>query len=1076
MKKKLLMLVMIFITAGNLFSQCVQTAPWLEDFTNGIPTCWTQSSGAGGTWITPGYLYGDMNPTYDHTNGAQNDDFVYFNGTYNALDVVLESPEIDVTNLTTPTLRFWLRSFYPNSQIPSPNTISVEFFDGNAYVQVDLLSGDYGSDFKPFVYDLTSYVYNSNLVRFRFVANKGASPNALTRNQIALDDIEVLDLDTYCLSPLELAFNGSTATTADFSWIEFSGNAGDYIIEYSDFNDINTVLGSVVVNGSVSGTLSSIPSNNFYKARVRKICAPGDTSGYSNIVNFNTYDLGNHVDFDFQASPLGYVDIASQSNSLYVNTNSNAFVSLNWPIFVEGTGYSNLSVSENGGILFGEETSGLYTNNAAITSSLSPGVYPFWDKLSQGSFYVEEQGSAPNRVLIVSFVDRLNTPAMSGNEISFQVQFFEATQETFVVYEDVEFGSPYETADFGGEASIGWVGSNTVHEVSYNDATVLSHHNTIRYFYTDCPNVEDLTVTQNLYNQIDLTWSAGQSSATSYTVEWGPEGFLPGNGTGTMTVNTNAASITGLTQLTDYQIYVYADCGSTTGTGRDIHIQTAPFCATPFGVSTTMGVDSLMANWNWISTNAGTVVDEFNISLTMNGQSPYAGTITAVDNNFTDTIVDPNITHGTVYDVYVQAKCTNGDTSLFFGPIVSVSPLLNDTICYAQPIAVDDQLNVFTNVGATEGPIDIYFIPQPNSPSGSWNYPDPARSTWFTFEAPASGNVKISGSDYGYWGKTAVYEISNCNDTSTYQLIGANDNDDLNEGAGSATNWVLCGLTPGNTYYLGHFAQVSYTQPGFYSLRLTEVDYTAGDVIGSMQICKGDTLDLYSAINNFDMINSSWTDLTGSNQLYTNEFASTLLSEGVYAFQHTVEYGCYQDTTVVNVELFEQASAGINGSLTTCKNNPVILTDALSGDINIDGTWYDYQDNEIIGLPVSPNIPGQFNYDYVVGNGVCPNDTATVVVVVDGSCDYLGAEIFEDGALEVYPNPTSDVLNIVSNIEHENLEVMILDLNGRVVLTSSSVLMSGSTVKMDVSSLTEGMYMLKVFNANTSTTYKVVVK
>ncbi|SFT79224.1 Por secretion system C-terminal sorting domain-containing protein [Lishizhenia tianjinensis] len=1070
------MIVMVFITSSSLHSQCVQTAPWLEDFSNGIPSCWTQTSTAGGSWLTPGYMLGDMNPTYDHTTGVSNEDFIYFYPNYQASNVILESPEINVANLTTPTLRFWLRSYFPNSSIPLPNTISVEFFDGTAYVPVDLLSGDYGYEFKPFVYDLSAYVYNTNLVRFRFLANKGASPLAPQRNQIALDDIEVLDVDTYCLEPLELQFTGSTASTADFSWTEFTGTAGDYIVEYSSFHDISDVLGSVVVNGATTGTLSSIPSNQFFKARVRRICAPGDTSDYSNVVVFHTYDVGDYLDYDFQASPLGYVDIVQPVNEIYVNNNLNNNHTLTWPLFVQGIAYDEISISENGAIFFGHETSGIGVNNTALTTSNDVGVYPFWDKLNNGSFYLKEVGSAPNRVLIVTYNDRDYTPSIPGESIDFQVQFFEATQEIYVVYDDVEFGGAASFADFGAEATMGWVGPNSIQEVSFNDDQVLMHHNTIRYFYTDCPNVENITVTQNLDDQIALSWSNGLSSSTSFTVEWGLEGFLPGNGMGTMSVNTNAATITGLTQLTDYQFYVYADCGTTASTGRDIHVQSAPICATPFGLSTGMMVDTLVANWNWISTNASAVIDSYNVSLTMNGQSPYAGTITNVDGNLTDTIVDPNILNGTVYDVYVQAQCTSGDTSLFFGPIVTLSPLLNDTICYAEHIQVDDQVNVFTNIGATTGPMDIYFIPQPGSATGSWIQPQPSKSTWFTFEAPASGNVRISGADYGYAGKTAVYEISDCSDTSTYNLIGANDLDALNEGTGSVTNWVMCGLTPGNTYYLGHFSNTQYTSPGYYSLRLTEVDFSAGDVLGAIQVCQGDTLDLYGTINGNDMINSTWTDLSGTNQLYTNAFATSLVSNGTYQFEHKVEYGCYVDTTVVDVELFEQAFAGINGSIEVCKNNPLILTDALSGDINIDGTWFDPQDNEITGLPVAPSFPGQFNYDYVVGNGVCPNDTATVVVVVNPTCDYLSMDGFENGALEVYPNPASDVLNIVSNTEHEDMEILLMDLNGRVVLKSSSVLMAGNAVKLDLSSVTEGMYMLTVANANKTATFKVVVK
>lgn len=444
----------------------------------------------------------------------------------------------------------------------------------------------------------------------------------------------------------------------------------------------------------------------------------------------------------------------------------------------------------------------------------------------------------------------------------------------------------------------------------------------------------------------------------------------------------------------------------------------------------------------------------------------------------TDTIIDPSIMLGAVYDVYVQANCSTGDTSLLFGPITTVSPLYNDSICYAQNLAVNDQVNVFTNLAATQGPIDAYIIPPVNGYTSSFGWGNNAtnRSTWFTFVAPASGNVKISGYDYGYLGKTAVYEMLNCDDTSTYTLLGANDNDVLSEGAGSATNWVMCGLTPGNTYYLGHFAQASYTAGGLYSIRLTEVDYSAGSLNGAVEICKGDTLDLYTTLASYDDVNSTWQDLINTNQLYTNEFASTLLSGGVYPFVHHIEYGCYEDTLLVNVEVFEQAEAGTNGSITACMNNPLILTDALSGDINIDGTWYDYQDNAINGLAYAPNIPGQFNYDYVVGNGVCPNDTATVLVVVDPTCNYLGTEEFEANAFKVYPNPASTSLTVLSNGNYDEMTIEIVDLGGRVVFSDATQMSAGITRTIDVSTLTKGLYMINVYNATQSTSFKIVIE
>ena len=54
---------------------------------------------------------------------------------------------------------------------------------------------------------------------------------------------------------------------------------------------------------------------------------------------------------------------------------------------------------------------------------------------------------------------------------------------------------------------------------------------------------------------------------TGYTIEWGPCGYTPGTGTMPSTTTTNdTVTITGLSPNTCYDFYVFANCGSSTGT------------------------------------------------------------------------------------------------------------------------------------------------------------------------------------------------------------------------------------------------------------------------------------------------------------------------------------------------------------------------------------------------------------------------------------------------------------------------------------------------------------------------------
>src|SRR5690606_3668235 len=112
---------------------------------------------------------------------------------------------------------------------------------------------------------------------------------------------------------------------------------------------------------------------------------------------------------------------------------------------------------------------------------------------------------------------------------------------------------------------------------------------------------------------------------------------------------------------------------------------------------------------------------------------------------------------------------------------------------------------------------------------------------------------------------------------------------------------------------------------------------------------------------------------------------------GVHAFYY-ITTGCAPDTTVATITVVPPSSAGFDGAIAVCRNQPLNLLSGLAGNADLGGVWTD--PNAVVipnGNTISSNIPGQYNYQYIVSNGVCPADTAKVVVSVQG-CDYLGLE------------------------------------------------------------------------------------
>lgn len=75
--------------------------------------------------------------------------------------------------------------------------------------------------------------------------------------------------------------------------------------------------------------------------------------------------------------------------------------------------------------------------------------------------------------------------------------------------------------------------------------------------------------------------------------------------------------------------------------------------------------------------------------------------------------------------------------------------------------------------------------------------------------------------------------------------------------------------------------------------------------------------------------------------------------------------------------------------------------------------------------------------------------------------------------LTVYPNPTSDVLNLkVENYEFEKLNYQLCDVNGRVYLDNTT---TDNETKIEIGNLPQAIYFLKIINENKEIkTFKII--
>lgn len=518
----------------------------------------------------------------------------------------------------------------------------------------------------------------------------------------------------------------------------------------------------------------------------------------------------------------------------------------------------------------------------------------------------------------------------------------------------------------------------------------------------------------------------------------------------------------------------------------DISVEVAPTCAAPTVISAT-NITSSSLELSW--TENGTATD-WEIQYGLGNFVPNTGP--SIETN-TNPHVVTGLVPASTYRFYVRTICSSTDSSTWSGPY-TVS-----TEC--APITTLPWTENFDNMTT----LGTAFFPL------CWLNENPSPAVWSTTSAPLSGLTAgpLSGpnylrirysSDATMWTPEFALEAG-----ETYELTfnWAGDGNNSWDGAvyvngsQSSTGATMLGTAfvengnPTTFNYQQETYCFSPTTSGAYSfgIHVKETDFNwymsfddfklkkvvaVPGVDGSLSVCQtGLPVDLN------DVITTTVTDGSWNFNLNPNavDAAGMLNAASIPAGAHDFLYiigGCIPDTTTATITVVEASSAGNDGSLAVCRNQPFNLLPGLGGSVDMGGVWTDPNATVVPnGNATSGNIPGQYNYKYIVSNGVCPDDTAKVVVNVQG-CDYLGLEDLAFEGFNMYPNPTSDVLFITNTGSVEVFNYEVLDMNGRVILKANEAINGSTTTELDLRSLEVGVYLVRVFNESADKTFRVV--
>lgn len=361
-----------------------------------------------------------------------------------------------------------------------------------------------------------------------------------------------------CFPPTNLNVSGETTSTADLSWGAASGATG-YNWEVVPYGNGQGV--GVVSSGSTAGITAmatGLSAGTAYDAYVQSDCG----SSYDGPVTFST------------AGTCGL-----------------------WSIQL----YDTYGDGWNGGEVTVYVNGSPFLTSLTITSGYGPESYSFG-------------------VNIGDVVSTDYTSGSFGSENEYKI-FNESSTE--VAYEGAGGTTPGDVTDLEACES--------------------------------CPDPSALTVTNITASSVDLGWT--DNAGTSFwDIELGLAGFTP-SGIPTESGVSNPYTYDGLTEVTDYEWYVRADCGD--GDYSDwegpVSFSTPPACPQPTDQVTT-GITTTTADLGWTD-NAGATT--WDIEL---GPAGFTPTGTPTEYYVSNPFTYPGLTENTDYDWYVRANCGGAPT------------------------------------------------------------------------------------------------------------------------------------------------------------------------------------------------------------------------------------------------------------------------------------------------------------------------------------------------------------------------------------------------------------------------------
>ena len=623
--------------------------------------------------------------------------------------------------------------------------------------------------------------------------------------------------------------------------------------------------------------------------------------------------------------------------------------------------------------------------------------------------------------------------------------------------------------------------------------------------------------------QLAVTWDA-VTDATGYQVEYGISGFAQGSGM-TMNTTSNNATITGLTSLVSYDVYVRSICsGGDTGSWASATFTTAmcenPVIAESFDTTMTstqgqyMPIGYSYYNKSYVQT-----------IIPASRLSEIAGDITAIAFNPASTGAGNYFTGMSVYLANISEDRFNEDEFFVEDSAHQFTQVINNAdFSYS---TTGWQVHSLDTVFAWDGQSNILvaIIRDHGSYSSGAQFSchtDTVARTCYDYDdyedydltyaygyttnvvgdlqliscgggcpRPASlhaTNVTYSGATLSWNGSATSYELS---------VKRANEGVWPSETAVNGTSYNATGLDAATTYHF-RVRSICDAAEGMIS------DWMVGTFTTDSLPCM-DPSDLHIVSTGYNTTTLGWTSNGTENQwsihvwntTFNQEYAANANPFTVTGLTPEITYYAavkaicgngaaeseYSDTVQFTTAACEQVTNVTVGNITNTTavvnwNGSAARYEIEYGDLNFDQGTGTRVTVEGATTHTLTGLERNSTYSLFV-RAICETGVygawSTQVDFTTTNSDGINTVAGEMN-VDIYPNPTSSSTTIALSGVNGEVAITVVDMNGRVVM-SDSMSCEGDCVKtMEVTGLAQGAYFVRVSGEGVNMVKKLVVK